>query len=62
LNTEKTYVKPASERNVIDPATGLALPPEGKEVERTTYWIRRKNEGDVTEGYPAPTQAKKTKE
>jgi hypothetical protein len=55
---EKIYVIPAAGRNVIDPANGQALPPEGKEVEATTYWLRRKNEGDVTEG-SAPKKLKK---
>ena len=59
MNSEKTYVVPAAGRTVIDPADGKALPPEGREVERTTYWIRRMNEGDVTEGRPAKTTKSK---
>lgn len=61
MDPEKTYVTPAADRTVIDAVRNDALPPEGREVERTIYWIRRINEGDVTEGYPAKS-AKQTKE
>lgn len=44
------YLVPAAGLNVIDPANGQPLPPEGKEVADTTYWRRRLAEGDVTEG------------
>ena len=60
MNADKTYVTPAQGLNVIDPANGEPLPPEGKEVDRTIYWVRRANEGDVTEGYPATQSKKKT--
>jgi hypothetical protein len=61
VDPEKFFVVPAAGLTVIDPASGQALPPEGKNVERSTYWIRRVNEGDVTEGKPT-TAAKKAKE
>lgn len=51
------YLVPAPGRNVIDPANGQPLPTEGKEVETSTYWLRRLNEGDVTEGQ-APKKSK----
>ena len=58
---EKVYVVPAAGLRVVDPATGQPLPAEGAEVERGTYWIRRLNDGDVTEGTaPAATTVKAT--
>lgn len=32
---------------VIDPATNQALPVDGIDVEMSSYWIRRLNDGDV---------------
>lgn len=60
-NPQKTFVKPAAGRRVLDPATRKPLPAEGAEVERTPYWLRRLREGDVTEGRAAPSKPK-TKE
>ena len=57
MNAERTYVVPVKGLTVIDPTNGQPLPPEGKEVERTTYWVRRVNEGDVTEGKPAKAKS-----
>lgn len=54
---DKIHVVPAQGLKVVDPATNEALPPEGKEVEHTTYWIRRLNDGDVTRGQ-APKKRK----
>jgi hypothetical protein len=42
-------VKPVSGRQVPDPEKGGFLPPEGRAVEATTYWLRRLAEGDVAE-------------
>lgn len=42
-------VKPVSGRQVPDPEKGGFLPPEGREVEATAYWLRRLADGDVTE-------------
>lgn len=54
--SEKLYLIPAAGLRVVNPATGQPLPPEGDTVEQGTYWIRRLNDGDVTEGV-APAQA-----
>lgn len=43
------HVKPASGRQIPDPEKGGYLPPEGREVEASAYWLRRLAEGDVTE-------------
>jgi len=53
------YLVPAPGLNVIDPANGQPLPPEGKEVQDSTYWRRRLVEGDVTEGAPKKTAKSK---
>ena len=42
-------IKPASGQKIPDPEKGGFLPPEGREVEATAYWLRRLAEGDVTE-------------
>jgi hypothetical protein len=43
------YVKPVSGRQVPDPEKGGYLPEEGREVEPNVYWLRRVQDGDVTE-------------
>lgn len=44
------HVKPSREGlKVLVPGTKQALPPEGAEVPRTTYWMRRLRSGDVVE-------------
>lgn len=50
--------KPAAGREVPDPEKGGFLPPEGRDVEATAYWLRRKAEGDVIEVEEKPTKAK----
>lgn len=56
------YVIPAKGRTVPDPYQGGDLPAEGREVEANQYWLRRKEDGDVTEGTPpAPPKAKESK-
>lgn len=57
---EKVYVVPAPGLRVVDPVTRQPLPAEGKEVERSSYWIRRLLDGDAIEG-SAPVR-KQTKE
>ena len=53
------FVKPAAGMRVVNPATGLPLPVDGETVENGTYWIRRLNDGDVTqEEAPAAPTAK----
>lgn len=56
---EKIFVVPANGLTVINPANGQALPAEGDTVVRDTYWIRRLNDGDVTEGAPKKTRTTK---
>lgn len=51
-------VKPVSGRHVPDPEKGGFLPPEGRAVEATTYWLRRLAEGDVVEATPKPANRK----
>ncbi|KHJ65752.1 MULTISPECIES: DUF2635 domain-containing protein [Pantoea] len=42
-------LKPVGGRSVPDPARGDLLPKEGRNVEMSTYWLRRMKVGDVTE-------------
>lgn len=42
-------VKPVSGRQVPDPEKGGFLPPEGRAVTATIYWLRRLADGDVVE-------------
>jgi hypothetical protein len=51
-------VYPAEGRVVPDPEAGGNLPPEGREVPRDTYWLRRLQDQDVTTD--APKKAKAT--
>lgn len=51
-------VYPVEGRVTPDPAMGDTLPPEGRSVPRDIYWIRRLNDGDVTEEKPAKAKAK----
>ena len=41
------FLIPVEGRMVIDPATGVALPAEGAEVEASDFWDRRIIDGDV---------------
>lgn len=41
------FVKPAPGLLVRDPVSLRFLPPEGKEVKPSTYWVRRVACGDV---------------
>ena len=50
------YVKPKDGLQVPDPYRGDNLPAEGREVEANQYWLRRKQDGDVTEGSPTPVK------
>lgn len=56
------YVIPTKGRQVIDPTIGDSLPSEGREVEANQYWLRRVEDGDVTEGKPTVTATTKQKE
>lgn len=53
------FVKPAPGLIVRDPDTREALPPEGKQVPRSIYWIRRLRDRDVTEA-AAPASGSQT--
>jgi hypothetical protein len=53
------FVKPAAGMRVVNTATGQPLPSEGEVVENGTYWIRRLDDGDVTEEAPTATPAVK---
>lgn len=54
-------IKPVGGKSVPDPERGGILPPEGRNVEPSSYWLRRIEDGDVVE-VPAEseTQAKPT--
>ncbi|HBP8874077.1 TPA: DUF2635 domain-containing protein [Escherichia coli] len=43
------FLKPVNGRSVPDPARGDMLPEAGRNVEPTTYWLRRLADKDVTE-------------
>ena len=48
MNSERIVVVPKQGARVLDPTNAEPIPAQGKEVERTTYWLRREREGDVT--------------
>lgn len=52
-------VKPIEGRQVPDPARGDVLPPEGRNVEPSQYWLRRIADGDVVEVTETKAPAKK---
>ncbi|MFV4756522.1 DUF2635 domain-containing protein [Citrobacter freundii] len=41
------FVKPQKGRSVHDPARGDLLPVEGRNVEESSYWLRREAVGDI---------------
>lgn len=45
---EQIFVKPKDGKQVIDPATGRALAPEGGLVLKTSYWMRRLAGGEIS--------------
>ena len=45
------YVKPADGLIVLGP-DGVAVPPEGMEVDATAFWFRRLADGDVYRATP----------
>ncbi len=51
--TQRIYVIPRPGLVVRDPAHGDHLPPGGRHVQETSYWRRRRDDGDVTFGKPA---------
>ena len=50
-------VYPVEGRVVPDPELGGTLPPDGREVPRDPYWLRRLRVGDVTDKKPAAVKA-----
>ena len=55
------YLIPKPGLRVLDPVTFQPLPEEGAEKPESKYWLRRLNDGDVTEGEaPKPKSKSKT--
>lgn len=52
---ERATIRPAAGSLVRDPISGVALPPEGREVELTTYWRARLADGSAEIVKPTPT-------
>jgi hypothetical protein len=50
--TNQLYLIPKAGITVRDPATGQPLPAAGGNKPRTSYWLRRLRDGDVSEGEP----------
>lgn len=50
-------IKPKAGRSVPDPARGDLLPREGRNVEESSYWLRRLAAGDVEKASPAEKKA-----
>lgn len=59
---QRILVKPKAGLHIRDPKTTLPLPPEGRVVEKRSFWLRRAREGAVTiEKVEEPKEAPKTK-
>lgn len=55
-------IVPRTNMVVIDPVTSKAIPSEGIEVlELDSYWIRRRNDGDVVATDPFDEAVRKAK-
>lgn len=62
---EKIFLVPRAGYIVRDPETKKPLPAEGMEVERSSYWVRRIQAGDVSVVVvpkPRPARVKTKKE
>lgn len=46
--TKRVWVTPREGLDIPDPETGELLRPAGQEKEQSSFWIRRKRDGDVT--------------
>lgn len=51
--SDRVYVRPAEGRLVLLPGTRDRLEAEGREVDRSSYWIRRIADSDVLVGRKA---------
>lgn len=52
------FLKPAPGRTVRDPVTKFPLPAEGREVQPSSYWLRRVASGDaMLAEAPAPEES-----
>jgi len=61
------FVKPTRAGLIVrDPRTRMPVPPEGREVPRLPYWIRRINDGSLERAEPQaaapPAEAEKEAE
>lgn len=54
---DRRRVWPAPNRTVRDPLTRRVIPAGGVEVEWSTYWERKRLDGDVTLAAPAAAPA-----
>jgi len=50
-------IKPLKGRSVPDPVRGDLLPADGRNVEESTYWLRRIADGDVEKIVPSEKAA-----
>lgn len=48
----RMFMKPAEGRKVRDPISLRHLPDEGAYVPEDTFWLRRKQDGDVVDAIP----------
>lgn len=51
------FVKPINGRSVPDPERGGLLPAEGRNVEPSSYWLRRLEDGDIAKADQPETAA-----
>lgn len=56
------FVKPVEGRAVRDPFTHAPVPPGGRHVEASAYWLRRLRDGDVEQAEPPAPDAPPDKE
>jgi hypothetical protein len=57
MSLPEFYLIPKADVTVRDPVSGNPLPAEGANKPRSSYWLRRLRDGDVTEG-KSPKAAK----
>lgn len=60
MNQPKIHIRPAEEGVQVRMPDGTVLPEEGAFVDRTTYWVRMLNRGEVilTKDTPKSAQPK----